>query len=203
MIAVYFEDYHAAWIAALCGAVMLVLANPERLAEISLGPLRARMQEKIAEAVATVEQLREIAATMANVILSDLMAGQFIWGMTSAKRIELHDQLICDLKKIGVSQSQIDIAETEWAKGMGVLYHNKLRKMLDKNLAGSGLNEADIGKEFNSLARKDTRSASLPDDYEAFFKKYGLLTSDTTTWIADYRHFLKTKEVRRTNEFED
>lgn len=204
VIGLKFNEYQVAWIAALCGAFITLMAKPEALAELSLGPLKAKMQNTIAEATATVGQLREVAATVANVVLSDLIAGHFMWGMSFKKRLELHDELILNLQKLGVAADQIGHAELEWKRGIGVVYHNKMGHDLQQRARDLGMDGAAAQKcaeEFNALAKKDTRSAALPDEYEQFFSKHGLLSIQIKDWVDDYRHFMETNEVRRS-EFE-
>jgi hypothetical protein len=205
VVGLVFKEYQVAWLSALCGAFITIMAKPEGLTELSLGPLKAKMQETIAEAAATVEQLREVATTMATVVLSGLMAGQFMWGMSFAKRLELHDELIGNLRRIGASDDQLNRAQAEWWKGVGVMYHNRLgRDLRDlaKQAGMDGLKTNSVAEEFNALAQKATRSAGTPAEHEEFFLKHGLLNDEIREWISDYKHFLSTKEIRR-NDFHD
>jgi hypothetical protein len=174
LVGIIFKEYQVAWLAALCGAFITIMAKPEGLAELSLGPLKAKMQKTIAEAAATVEHLREVATTMATVVLSDLMAGQFMWGMSAAKRLELHDELVRNLERLGVTPEQLIRVQADWWRGIGVMYHNKLRHHLPKRAEEI----SEVTQEFNALAKKATRSVGSPDDYQEFFAKYKLLTPD-------------------------
>lgn len=203
LVGIVFKEYQVAWLAALCGAFITIIAKPEGLAELSLGPLKAKMQKTIAEATATVEQLREVATTMATVVLSDLMAGQFMWGMSAAKRLELHDELVQNLERLGVTPEQLVRVQADWWGGIGVMYHNKLSQRLRQSAQEAKLSVHEVTQEFNAFAKMDTRSAGSPDDYQKFFTKHKLLTPDIQLWIDDYRHFLLTKEVRRRDEFAD
>jgi hypothetical protein len=204
LVGLMFQDFNVAWLSALCGAVIILTAKVDALAELSLGPLQAKMQATIAEATATIVQLREIATSMATVVLSDLMAGQFLWGMSSAKRHELHDELIADLKRLGASQNQLDRAQVEWWKGIGVMYHNKLgHDLLNRAVAAgkTGQEPRLCAEEFGKLINAKTRSVAPPDDYEEFFKRHNLLSPEVEASINDYRHFVATKGVRRPIDF--
>lgn len=68
------------WVVALCGAFVTMLTKIDDLVEISLGPVRAKMRETIREATATIEQLQAVAASIAEVALTDLMASNFMGG---------------------------------------------------------------------------------------------------------------------------
>lgn len=186
-----------ALVVAVCGIAIVLTSKLEALSELSLGPIKAKMQATISEANATIGQLRELAATTATVVLSDLIAGHFMWGMSLTKRIELHDDLVARLQKLGVPKDQIDAARTEWWKGIGVAYHNKIGDNLHARATATGKDGQTVTMEFNVLANSKTRTCGHPDEYEALFKKYGLLDAETAGWIDDYRHFLKAREIRR------
>jgi hypothetical protein len=204
-VGLFFQDFNVAWLSALCGGFIILAAKADALAQLSLGPLKAKMQATIAEAAATIEQLREIATTMATVVLSDLMDGQFIGGMKAEKRLELHNELITDLKKLGASKDQLDRAQAEWWKGMGVMYHNRLGHQLRDRAIAAGMTGQQPGQcadAFGKLFNADARSAASPDEYEAFFKEHNLLSPTLAACIEDYRHFMATREVRHPNAFE-
>ncbi|MEE9294142.1 MAG: hypothetical protein V3W34_04135 [Phycisphaerae bacterium] len=54
VIGVAYGDQTTNWIAALCGAFVTFMAKIESIAELSLGPVKARMKEKMEEAAAAV-----------------------------------------------------------------------------------------------------------------------------------------------------
>jgi hypothetical protein len=189
------------WVAALCGAFITFMAKLKDLTELSLGPVRAKMRETIAEANATVEQLREVATTLVSAMLTDMMAGNFMSGMTLGVRLELRDQVMSSLRRIGVSEDQLSRAEAEWRKGIGVTYHRIVAKAIQR-AAGDGKHDPALATEFQELLDFPTWSAPRPVEMESFARKRGVLTEDVQGWIADYRHFLDTNEIRRRGEFE-
>lgn len=75
------------WLALLIGVCITLLSRMDDIAEFSLGPLKARMTEKIEEADAVVVQLRRIAAALAEVTLTDLMASNFMGGLPLKEKV--------------------------------------------------------------------------------------------------------------------
>ena len=194
------------WVAALCGAFITFMAKLRDLTELSMGPVRARMRDTIAEANATVEQLRKIATSMAEAFLTDSMAGNFLSGMPLAKRLRVHDQLVASLEQIGVPNTEIRWADSEWSKGIGVIYHRIIRKVIEETCKEKALDPTSTNRhltEFQELLDFPNWSAPRPIDIERFCKARGLLVPAVEMWIDDYRHFLETGEIGRRAEFEE
>jgi hypothetical protein len=117
-------------VTAACGAFVMFAARLDRMTELSLGPVKAKMRETIAEATATINQLREVTTTMATATLTNMMATTFAGGMSLRKRLELHDQVMQQLESLGVSDEQQRRAQTEWRKGISILYFNVIHRLI-------------------------------------------------------------------------
>jgi hypothetical protein len=123
-IGIHYQNVSISWVAALCGAFISFMAKIDDLAELSLGPVKARMKEKIEEANATIEQLREIAAATTGATLTDMMAGRYVGGMSLSKMLDIHDSLIQTLRGIGISPEKLNEIENDWRKGISITYYN-------------------------------------------------------------------------------
>ena len=193
------EKTEVAWLALVAAATFTFFTRLDDLAELSLGPIRAKMREAIAEAVATLDQLRELATALSGAVLTDLMAGNFMDGMKLATRLNLHDQVIASLEKIGVSNAQKASAEEEWRKGISITYHRAIKKAIeeDRNLEGA----AAIANEFQNTLRFEHWSALSPDEVDEFLHEKGVTSREARAWVDDYRHFVRTNEIRNRERF--
>lgn len=110
-------------IIVVAGAIAVAFLNIDKIQKFKGAGFEAEMKRAVAEANETVKQLREVAATSSEVILTDLMAGNFMSGTTLERRLHLHDQSIENLKEIGASKKQIEKADEMWRRGVGIIFH--------------------------------------------------------------------------------
>jgi hypothetical protein len=199
-----YENIEMSGMAFLCGAFLTFVVRLGDIAELSLGPVKAKMRETIAEANATIDQLHKIAANSAKVTLTDLMGGNFIGAVALEKRLDLHDQLIDSLKEIGVSDVLVADADEMWKRGIGLIYHRKIGEILSREEASkaeSSKARDKVYKEFQSLMNFKKWQAPSPEEIEGFLTLKGCLTAEMREWTDDYRHFRKTGEIRRREMF--
>lgn len=207
IIGVYFDDPSTSWVAALCGAFVIFMAKVESLAELSLGPVKAKMKQKLQEASATIEQLRNVAVTSSEATLTDLMAGSFMGGMTLEKQLDLHDKVINALHEIGASSEQIEKAETDWNKGVSIIYHRAIMKAVEERKHPNQINtqatdeQKAAGKEIQDLLDFKNWAVPTPHQIRTVLDKYNISSEDADKWIGDYEHFLQNKEIRNREEF--
>lgn len=191
-----------AWAALVSGAFLTFIAKLADVAELSLGPVKARMREVIDEAAATTEQLREVATTIATAVMTDMMAGGFSGSMHLAERFELHDQLLAQLDKLGVSEDQKRRTTAQWRKGVAVIYHRIIGKLVNEEAKRVTPGTwTGTSSEYNNLLDFPHWDAPRPNEITKFCASKNLLTPEITSWIEDYRHFLDTDEIRRRDQF--
>ncbi|CAG35144.1 hypothetical protein [Desulfotalea psychrophila] len=207
IIGVYFGDQSTSWAAALCGAFVTFVSRLSELAELSLGPVKAKMKEKVDEASATIEQLRNVAVANSEATLTDLIAGNFIDGMSQAKRLQIHDNIICALRQIGATDAQIENAEKDWKKGITVIYHRIIRRVVMGREQASVINSKTTenqnaaASEMQDLLDFDNWMAPSPHQIEMILKKYSVRSSEINFWVSDYKHFLECNEIRHGDQF--
>jgi hypothetical protein len=200
------HDQTTAWIALLCGAFVTMLARVDDLTEIALGPVRAKMRETLREATATIAQLRSLAAALGRVASTDLMAGGFAGTMDAKMRLELYDQLIEQLKGLGLSTLQIKQATELASKAITLMYFRILRHAIEqrkKSYSIEGVSPAlrEIGEKFETLLDFPNWTAPAPDAVQAFAKENGVATPEVEQWISEYRHYVLTGEILRRELF--
>ncbi|WP_024850405.1 hypothetical protein [Hydrogenovibrio kuenenii] len=207
ILSICFESVSAGWLSAACGAFVVFASKLERIAELSLGPVKAKMREKIEEASATIEQLRKVSVTIAEAELTNLIATAFMGNMTLEKKLEIHDKVIDELKNINVSDEQISTAEESWKKGITVIYHRAIRNALEERPHPSIVNaeisdsQKNAGRELQDLLDFDNWLPPTPYQIRKLLEKHGISSSAAEVWIDDYEHFLKTNEIRNREEF--
>ncbi|EPW7005288.1 hypothetical protein ACWO06_004406 [Vibrio parahaemolyticus] len=180
IIGVYFGDASTSWVAALCGAFITFISKLHEIAELSLGPVKARMKETIEEATATISQLKKIAVANSEATLSDLIAGSFMGGMSQSKRLEIHDNIIAALKDIGVDEADLNFVEREWKKGISVIYMRAISSAVEgrkhHNFINKDVTEAQkqASQELDILSDFDNWVSPTPDQVRKVIEKYSV-----------------------------
>ena len=206
-ISILLDDTTTSWIALVSGAFVVLMSRIDNLAELSLGPLKAKLRARIEEATATIDQLRSVAVTSAEATLTDLISGSFMGGMTAERRLQLYDKIIESLRAIGADESQIEEAVSDWNKGIGIIYHRAIQDAVGRRLEPGKLNPA-ASDEMKAAERVlqdmlvfKTWTVPTPDEMRAVVDKHGVNSDDVRSWIDDYEHFLETGQIRRREEF--
>ena len=179
------------WSIVVGGAIVLTFANIDKIQRFKIAGIEAEMRKAVLEANATIEQLRNVATTSARATITSLMASNFISGMTIKNRLELHDQLISNLEKIGASKQQIEEADEMWKRGVGVIYHRGIKHKLDRSVA----------QEFQDLLKFDEWKAPSSGEIEKFIESKGLMNQELKDLIDEYKYFESTGTIRRKELF--
>ncbi|HVY87805.1 MAG TPA: hypothetical protein VG942_03005 [Hyphomonadaceae bacterium] len=189
------HDQGVSWLAFVVALSFTVLTNIDDLAEFSVGPLKAKMRESIVEATATATQLRQLGITVGRALLADMMAGSFIGGMTTARRLSFHDELMSAIDALNPSPEQRDQVELEWRKGIHWIYLRAIRKVIQ-------FPSGEVERRWNALGDFETWAAPTPRRIERFLSEEKMeATPEARAWIDDYRHFSETGEIRRRDTF--
>ncbi len=175
------------WLIVVAGATVLTFTNIDKIQWFKIAGFEAEMKKVVHEANATIEQLRNIATTSARATITSLMADNFIDGMTLKNQLELHDQLISNLEKIGASKQQIEEADEMWKRGVGVIYYRGIRAKLDRPAA----------QEFQGLLKFDKWKAPSSGETEKFIESKGLMNQELKDLIDEYKYFESTGTIRR------
>jgi len=209
IIGIEFANTGIAWVAALCGAFVTFISKLHEMAELSVGPVRAKMRETIREANATIDQVRNIARNISETTLTALMAGNFGFtdGLNLRSRLDLHDRLIESLKEIGVPDNEISELDEKWNQGIGVIYYRAIAPLIDgredPNQINMNASEEQIEqrKGWDGLLEFDEWKAPTPDEMQAYMDAQGIVSEGINEWVEDYRNFLEIGEIRRREIF--
>ncbi len=202
------HDSTAAWIGLLCGAFVTLMAKYDEIAEFSFGPVKARMKETLSEAAATIKQLQQVALSQSTATLTDMMAGSFMGGTTFQTKIGLHDNLLAKLREIGLDETEIRQADEMWRRGMGVNYHREIRNALEGRTNPNQYN-MNASPELRAACEDFQKMLDFPrwmapsaDEMESFIERKQFMNPTVAELISDYRHYLKTGEVKRKDVFD-
>jgi hypothetical protein len=200
-IDLHYHDVAAAWLAAMCGGFVIFSSRLDALA-LPPDPVRATIRDTMAEAAATVDELRELATSMIAAFLTDLIGGSFMGAVSLEKRLQLHDELLEKLKALGLKNDQLRNVDEDWRKGISIVFHRIItRHISDAADPSDRAAHNQLHSEMQSLLDFSNWTVASPSAYEDFARKNQALTSNVQSWIADYRHFLTSNEIRRRDEF--
>lgn len=204
----FLKNSTLAWILLLSAPVALVIVQFDRVTDFSLGPLKAKMRETIQDAVATLDQLRKVASSIANSNISQLAYSEFSSGMPLKEKIKTQKELIEHLKAAGLSDEDISLANQGWKRGISHIYHLKIAPYIDDRQdphqinSKASLRRLAARKEFDSIGGNLDATRS-PSEMRAFVDKHAVSSEKVEAWISDYEHFLDTGEIRRVDIFCD
>ena len=199
-------EQNSASFAFLSGTLIMFFTKLDSIAEFSIGPIKARMKEKIKEAVATIDQLRKVAASIANSNLSQLIYSEYIAGMPLKEKLRTHDELIEQLRDAGLSDDDLQLANKGWKQGISSVYFFKVAPWIDEREDPYQLNikttpERKLARAEYDQMGKDLNTTPSPDAINQFLQKHSIASKEADEWVADFRHFLDTGEIRRVDKF--
>ncbi len=194
-------------IAVGAGAIALAFINIDKIQRFKGVGFEAEMKRAVEEANATIEQLREVASTVTEAVLTDLMAGNFMDGTTLTTRLELHDHLLSNLRKIGASARQIAKADDMWKKGISVIFHRGIRAALEGRKKPCELNiEAgelvlQASRDFQQLINFDDWGVPSSAELRKFVETKNVMNPEVDELLKDYSIFEESDEFRRRDVF--
>lgn len=194
-------------IIVVAGAIGLAFLNIDKIQRFKGAGFEAEMKRAVEEANATIEQLREVATTSAEAILTDLMAGNFMDGTTLEKRLELHDQLIKNLEAIGASDKQVRKADEMWRRGMGIIFFRGIRVALEGREKPNQINSnaekhvLDASRDFQDLLKFEEWKAPPSAELRKFCDERNVMNPKVDELLQDYSEFERSGTFRRRDVF--
>ena len=191
----------------VAGAVGLAFFNLDKIERFKGAGFEAEMKRAVEEANATVEQLRQVAATSAEVMLTDLMASNFMSGVSLEKRMELHDRTIKNLKEIGASTKQIKKVDHMWQKGLKVIFYRGILKTIEeekkrqKNNSDEEIHYIHVLQDFRALFDGKTWRVPSATKLRELCEKRKVINSKIDELLKDYEEFEKSGKFRRKYVF--
>ena len=106
-----------AGIAAILAAFCAFMGSPDRFQSLtfSLSGIQMTARQAIQQVQVSVDQLRKLAASVANGSFSELaFSGQVFAGISTREKFKLHDEMVARLKELGVSDADIKNTQHLW-----------------------------------------------------------------------------------------
>jgi len=165
------------------------------LIELSFGPLRAKLERDLSEAEQLVQKLRSFAALQAGTIISAATrTGRWAdaaddWQYVNLRRTEEA------LRHMGVSEEELKAARAD------------LVNMTVRDLGNSALGQTYVPTKLGQEAvsewqeLKRTGRQAIPDEVEAYLRKWDALTPDREIRITDMRWVLEHDDIRDREQF--
>ncbi len=187
----------AAWLAGglvatfavVGGLACAILIRLPDLVELGVGPLKAKLEREVAEAAATVNQLKALGAVFGQAILA-VLAGEGRWGgMGYGAKSALKEEVDAELRKLGLNDDQMRIAHRTWNQYL--LFDHGFR--IRQKIPNAALL---ISPNINALLGPNLRVASA-EDWRRELSRANLLTPDIDEAIQDLEHFVRTGAIRR------
>lgn len=201
-IGILMPDSRTLWVVALCGAFVMCLSKLDDVSLLWMGPSRTELIKAMSAAHATIDKLHTVSASAVQITLTDLMTGNFGQRTDLGARLDLHDNVMNALRNLSSDAEVVNLAESQWSRGIGVIYHQLIQRHLDTHFLPNV--DADAPSEallalgaFRRMVDMSGWYTASPDEMESFLTKGELIDDETLAWISDYRYFLSTKAVRR------
>jgi len=191
------------------GIIIAIFSRIQDIAEFSMGPLKARMKEKLSEVDELLKELRKVGLSLSKASLTSLMTENFWGGTNLEKKNEIRESIIRMLKDIGANGFDLASVDSDWKKGMMVIYHReitwrvKLYKRRNQVNFEAPENNKKAGEELDLLLDFKNWSAPLPTKIKQVLSKHGIEISAVERILTDYECFLKTGDIKNFTIFEE
>ncbi len=194
-IAVICGNNTGATILGAVGAATLLLTRLSDIQKFALFGLKAELRDAVREANATIDQLRDLALSLAEPNLNYMaMHNVMLMRLTSRTQYENKEKIVTALRKLKIPESKIQEASSLWVT-------ITLRKMSYTML--HRLQELKIDAKFNDEVRLTDGQPSPAATLKAFFATNGINDPKLLQLLSDYDHLARTGELRRPEVIDD
>ncbi len=159
------------------------------LAELGIGPLKAKLEREVREAAATVEQLKSIGAVLGKTVLGVLAGEGRMGGMSFPEKLALKEQVVAELTALGLTPEQIRQACSAWVTYIKFDHAHRIYRAVPPvgRAMAPGLRELLQG----------TQVIATPEEWRTATKHHGLLLPEVEEAIVDYEYYVAKEELRR------
>lgn len=188
----------APWVVLVAGTLAALFTRLDRIAEFTLGPLKARMRETLAETTASLEQLRSLAGAVGEALVLAHAGSWFMSGAPFETRQASIGRVLALLEQLGFSASERERIEGPW-RGIACLrFFTRLRAEMRK--APPPWSQAQYDS-FEALADFKAFRAPTPSALRDFLRGQQLETPERSEVINAYERFLQTGAMPSDSTF--
>ncbi|MFM2478841.1 hypothetical protein [Celerinatantimonas sp. MCCC 1A17872] len=197
-------------IIVVAGAIFLSFLNIDKIQRFKGAGFEAEMRQVVEDANASIHQLRDVATTSTKATLTTLIASSFGFtnGMNLKSRLDLHDKLIADLKKLGVSEQQIEQADEMWKRGVHMIFHRGIVAAIERRekscIANKNLEPKirEASREFQTkFLDFDNWVTGSSGEMKQFIIDKQIMNPEVEELLKDYSEFEKNGVYRRKGIF--
>ena len=179
----------AGWASLVSSLVLMFATRFETVEELSFGPLKAKLREKIEEVEKFIEPLNELALTLSEISLT-LVMGEGRWdGLSYDERFRAREQIDALLDSLSITGEKRNRIYEKWNAYLESDHANKISERKNQY--------TDEFLERLGRLRIDGLRVSPAADYKSLFVSEGLLTPEIDALIQDLDYFQHHRTVRR------
>ena len=179
----------AGWASLVSSLVFMFATRFETVAELSFGPLKAKLREGIEDVEKVIGPLNKLALTLSEITLN-LVMGEGRWnGSSYYKRFRTREQIDALLDELNITDEKRSHIYDTWNAYLESDHANKI-------VAESSQYPEDFRQRLGSL-RISGLTISPAADYRSLFESADLLTPEIDALIRDLEHFQRHLSLRR------
>jgi len=184
----------------LAFAVFMLFSARDWLVKFKAGltGIEAETREVIARAESTIVELQAFGKTSILTFLSLLKRVGRIGSYSRDEEEEIERAMRDSLRGLRFSDEEVEsfLRESEWYAFTCFDYARAILSKVDATRLGEGQRKA-----LEELRRFRLRDVPSPDKLASFIRENDVEMEELQEWLADYRHYLKTSNHRRPDEW--
>lgn len=179
-----------AGVLAAVGAAALLLTRLPDVSSFELLTLKVRLERQSQQVEVTLQQLQKMAVAFAQANTTEMaMSGQMLFGLNTAEKFHIHDNIINSLKTIGIPHDEIMNAQVVW---IGV-YCRMIFDSIER-IASSSDSKAEA--EIENLPKVDKWALPTPDTLRNWIATKSLHDAKLTELMDEYDHIWTTGTMK-------
>lgn len=196
--------YQFMWASLFSFGILMFFAHIDQIKKIKFGKSgfeaeTKELNELIGRAKVTINELQQIAIVVGSLTLSLVQRSGRMGGYDETEKENIKDEIISLLSNLDLKQNEIDKLFKEWYSWVELDY---VFCILGNNIVPEGFDETQIS-EWKALRRRGRNNLPSPDELKEFLKRNGKLTELREELIVDYEYYIKTKQHRRLDTWEE
>ena len=200
----YTDKVEVMAISALLIFGLLFFANIEKFSKFTAGlkGFSAETKEVIDEAKSVTTEIKQLAKVLVGNQISSLIHNMRVSSIGELEKENRKDELLVSLRSIGLPEGEVQETLGDW-------YKYKIFDYSRAIIGGGASRDAAVGisqdccEKYMELRNRPLENPATPDELEQFFEKFKILTPEKNKQIEHYRYYLKEKEHRCPDEWED